>query len=139
MKEHKITLRTAALAKKLGFNIPCNSKYVINNMKKYMYTTKMKRNTTRDNVFLVPTQTILQKWLRETFKIEVYVIPLETMLFGSRDYIVRVLRKDHLTLSGNVYKTYEKALEVGLQRALLYAEEERATNFERVKDYILSN
>lgn len=130
----KVTRETAELAKEKGFNVPCNF---------YVYTpqdlervNKSNRGTkfiyepghifTQQNKFLkgrlfdrnkycttvsIPTQDALQTWLRDTRKIYVSVLPYNRHLKPYFEVVV-----DNITYSN--FKTWEEALELGLQEGL---------------------
>ena len=70
-------------------------------------------------LFSAPTQSLLQKWIREVLK---YDIDIRCNCTSKGQYFVTVFgRKTKfptLYLGNTYYKTYEEALEVGLQEAL---------------------
>lgn len=79
-------------------------------------------NTDEGYYILAPTQSLLQKYLREVHNIEIIVHPKEHSSLGFM-YVVDVFFIDQLnniSYSGvySLYKTYEEALETGLQEAL---------------------
>lgn len=93
MKDQLITYETAILAKEKGCNI-LNLPSI--------------------------TQSILQKWLRENYKIMVWVYPngRDSSDFVVWDYKVFDNRKQFDVLDGGVDSTYEQALEEGLKKGL---------------------
>jgi hypothetical protein len=137
MKEDLITLKTAKLAKKKGFDLESlyfytkpNSKmfgidehnrpYSIKNTSKKLYKCGNHAALNIDNVFSAPTQALLQRWLREEHNIH---ISIGLNLNGDRPKVYWI-SFEH-TLEGSIidtfqteYKTYEEALEVGLYEAL---------------------
>jgi len=74
--------------------------------------------------YFAPTQTLLQKWLREKHNIDVFVNRDNTFnkgtyclfIYDNINDIARLRPLDNDVFSG--YPTYEKALEIGLQEAL---------------------
>ncbi len=68
--------------------------------------------------FSAPTQSLLQKYLREVHKIDVEA-PLVYKL-NTREYLVRIYKNNtEIILSTfHYYKTYEEGLEEGLKQAL---------------------
>jgi len=160
MKEELISFNTAKLAKEKGFNINTYSYYnfrkelnenfsIINQYENYyiedkgnfllipyndnynyIYLEKIDFNDWKDS-YSAPTQSLLQKWIREKYFIHIevhsrhsswvfYIFNLsnwnrECLLnidwYGSNDYLIS---KNIPT----ILKTYEEALEVGLQEAL---------------------
>ena len=114
MKEEIVSFEVAKLAKEKGFNIPCRSKYTVMKTKKKFTTNSMlSRISTKDNVYLVPTQSLLQKWLREKHNIIVFINPYPTTYAA---VIVYNNREDRYAT--DLYDTYEIALEKGLEEAL---------------------
>lgn len=154
MKDNLISLTTAKLAKKKGFNIPTNlyywfSKHHYNGISGYTYKNSNLKNTGisflqdkknwnsqdryEDAFYSAPTQTLLQKWLREKYNCFVEVslhgeedniwnINPENLLFGvTVDYYGKsfeIPMTDEEDYSEYNFKSYEKALEKGLQEAL---------------------
>jgi len=122
MKEQLISFETAKLAKEKGFggkglttsngyfrsenlcNIPCNNK----------------SDFCAQDECSAPTQSLLQKWLRDTYKLEILVIrpynfsgEVYWSYDGYNNGVINLLNPDY-----NEYKSYEEALEKGLFEAL---------------------
>ena len=136
MEEELIKLQTAILAKEKGFDIRCE--------KAYFETLKHTLETSRDGeitfpykpprilkrsyadeftIFIAeaPTQSLLQKWLREKHKI--YVSTRESYSFDNTlEYVCTVngtyVNHNIKDKPINRFDTYEQALEVGLQEGL---------------------
>lgn len=68
--------------------------------------------------FGAPTQSLLQKWLREVHNIDVEASLVERL--NTRNYLIRVYKNNVpvVLTTFHYYKTYEEALEIGLQEAL---------------------
>jgi hypothetical protein len=149
MEDQLISFETAELAKEKGFNIEGqivfdlknNDKIInfkdnaiqefINDVEtgyrdKALYYLKDGINRTDDNTdegyyILAPSQSLLQKWLREVHNIEIL-----TKHFKDKDnksiegYISMVwLQRDGLLkYKTEIKNTYEEALEIGLQEGL---------------------
>jgi hypothetical protein len=121
MKEQKISFETAKLAKEKGVNkIWCNNMYCIG----YNDLPEIKEIIVcswRDNVdgqfhlALAPTQSLLQKWLRETHKIYVQIYLLS--IGDEEEWCYKVSKKKAYD-NPFIYKKYEDALESGLKEAL---------------------
>jgi len=117
MEEQRVTFKTAKLAKKKGFNEP--SKFIFDFVgKEYPEQTTLFWNTkphiNGSELISRPTQSLLQKWLREIHNIEIAV------QWFDNGYIKAVNKKP---FKANTYRiegfnTYEQALEIGLQEAL---------------------
>jgi hypothetical protein len=111
MKEKLISFETAKLAKEKGFDdvIVLNS-YSDNGVLKEDYIFKQVKRCSA-----APTQALLQKWLRDEHKLEISID-----LDLNKDYFVTIKDRGRGLLfeSKGTFKTYENALEVGLQEAL---------------------
>jgi len=134
MKEELIAFDTAKLAKEKGFNIPCNDFYdLYDNPNNKNLSYSLKDNWNDYKSYSAPTQSLLQKWLREHVEIEIYVRPS----FKTLDkYIVcymkwrddRKFRQQYFIIPLNDnsvpegthqdFNSYEDALEAGLYEAL---------------------
>ena len=101
MREILVNFKTSILAKEKGFNENCQSKYIC-------------LPFSIENPCYNPSQSLLQKWLREKYKIDIQI-------FGSiGNYNVRsfIEKDDFLGIYKYGFKIYEEALEHGLQEAL---------------------
>lgn len=121
MNEQLVTFETAKLAEEKGFREKCLSAYVYRN--EYHQTSDYKGVLVHDNILLcdiyAPTQSLLQKWLREENNIivetTIYTAEYFTYKLYSRNNIIKIL---FLGGINEIYNTYEEALETGLQEAL---------------------
>ena len=132
MTEQLVLFETAKLAKEKGFDEPCNDcynsfgnllsngwcEYIDDNEVTYPFGVK----SLKEGDILRPTQSLLQKWLRETYNIEAYVVP--TYYFKEKEYQGYYGKIDDIQpLTGDLggyirLDTNEKSLELGLQEAL---------------------
>jgi len=133
MKESLISIETAKLAKEKGFDIPViwgfqnensNSLYVKSFEEPHCYNKR--------GYYSAPTQTLLQKWLRE--KYDIWVLPIRNLPYPHNSWIANIeyQRKDPQNkkykvkheIYPNEYRgveksgTYEDVLEAGLLEAL---------------------
>lgn len=69
----------------------------------------------KDNIFLRPTQSQLQSWLRDKHNIKIFIVPSDCDF----SYLIKI---GNVKLDGETYKDYETALEVALNLALLKIE-----------------
>ena len=102
MKEQLISFETAKLAKEKGFNI------------------KIYKNTI-DYELNPPTQSLLQKWLREVHKIHIEIeIAADEELVNIIPFIyqISIYKQKEGYFPRDFYNTYEEALEEGLLEAL---------------------
>jgi len=123
MKEELITYETAVLAKEKGFNEPCmdycwSDKTLIQSaigsctngipfkQEQFKDISRKKRVYT----ICIPTQSLLQRWLREEHNLNVYCNPIED---DSHKWYNNIASHNP-PFTG----TYEEALEVGLYEAL---------------------
>ena len=119
MQEQLISFETAKLAKEKGFDFKVYREEKIYDKLGYLLKPE---DEVFPNVeyFPAPTQSLLQKWLREVHKISVE----STSCWwddGKKEFEYNVYKKDlggDSPCSLSVFKTYEEALEVGLQEAL---------------------
>lgn len=124
MKENIVSFQVAKLAKEKGFTLQTNPfGYVTKfyrpstgTLLSYGRTGRSKLNT----LIYAPTQSLLQKWLREVHNISICIYPV---LYEWEVSLHTCYRKRKLTVYLNAEtsihgKTYEEALEVGLQEAL---------------------
>ena len=121
MNEQLISFETAKLAKEKGFggkelttlnwyfrggvlgNIPCNNK----------------ADFCKEDEFSAPTQSLLQKWLRE--KHHLIIIVAYQYEYDSTSYSYWIYKENNslpINQWVNDLNTYEEALEMGLQEAL---------------------
>jgi len=143
MKEQLINLKTAKIAKEKGFNIPVKSRYI----ETEKYTLEMGRggdctfpymaprilesqvlDKWDTEIAKAPTQSLLQKWLRDEFNIIVEAISHYdcTQLPLSKTNIVRPIGwfawnyydSNFSPEDASKFSTYEEALELGLQEGL---------------------
>ncbi len=129
MQEELITLETAKVAKLKGFDEVCyylhHPEFGIVDNSKYHKNSKLNvTNKDKTEYITAPTQSLLQKWLREIHNIDVF-INREGMfikesycifIYDNIKDISRLRPLDNDIFSG--YKTYEEAFEIGLQEAL---------------------
>lgn len=117
IQEELVTLETAKLLKEKGFREDCMSFYTkdgLFNCNSYINTNVLK--------LPVPTQSITQKWLRETKNIHICVY---NCACGYGYEISKADNGTHITSStykgtndGEEWDTYEEALEAGILEAL---------------------
>ena len=111
MKEELIKFETANLAKKKGFDWVVPSSYLI-------YTEELSPTTTsynnREDYNSAPTQSLLQKWLRE----EHNILVITDYDVNHKMYFYWMITDETRGIKRDFYSTYEKALEKGLQEAL---------------------
>lgn len=117
MTEELVTLKTAKLLKEKGFNEYC--KNVISDKGLMMETIFRTNKDLPKSFYSCPTQSIAQKWLRETKNLHIEI----TYMYGNYWIydILTIQNHDLVGLSNRPiihYNTYEEALEAGLQEAL---------------------
>ncbi len=116
MYETLILFETAKLAKEKKFNWDIVDFYYDDGRLAPTYDDK-KTDSDYNNwpkLYSAPTQSLLQKWLREMYNI--FILILRVNKNGNRMFTYTL---GHIEdASWDVYKTYEGALEAGLQEAL---------------------
>ena len=127
MKEQLITFDTAKLAKEKGFFYGIDFYNIL-----YIYNDKRRLIKVNDSLIgeediLAPTQSLLQKWVREIYMLEIIVYPSIAGKYTFKIYLLKEIilikylngRKiPSKTDSNKYFKTHEEALERGLQEAL---------------------
>lgn len=115
--EEICTYEVAKLAKEKGFDVPTHYAYNENCQKAMYMELCLNRNTKDSRSISAPTQSLLQRWLREERNIDIAIVPLYT---GGYSYIVYNIHcRDNRVVNTNAgYATYELALEDALKYAL---------------------
>ena len=118
MKEDIISLKTAKLAKEMGFpsiNTGLNKMYT----EEGHFYNSVGPTFDESSSYQAPTQSLLQKWLREEHLIHIEILLSEESPYNMFYYRIMQTGK-YFTLSHNgIYKNnYEEVLEKGLQEAL---------------------
>ena len=123
MKDQLIDFETAKLAKEKGFDEECfhflpNEYGVDKNLILTDFNKKhfeiCKNSLMIKNAIALPTQSLLQRWLREKHKIDIIIT---SNLLGYGYMLYHRYPSKNITNSKS-FETYEEALEVGLQEAL---------------------
>lgn len=120
MTDKLISFETAKLAKEKGFNIPVNGVYVDNGTLSFARDNdETDYNWNKRKGYSAPTQSLLQKWLREQYGIHILIrITIYDTFTG---WILNPMFRNgsaERVIKTKGFKTYEEALEVGLQEAL---------------------
>lgn len=125
MTEQLISFETAKLAKEKHIELPSKYYYCIGyaNLKP---SKKLKetehicvRGKGQPHIANAPTQSLLQKWLREKHCIYAVANPFRIKNKNKTVFVENVLKDNSYTKCwSKKYNTYEEALEVGLQEAL---------------------
>ena len=122
MKDQLISFDAAKLAKEKGFKEYCIAYFSISGEEMYFREDGMyfHSNGANGRLILRPTQSLLQKWLREQFFYHIYLIPLDNNKWGFEVKYISLMLDDFISYlySGYEYNSYEEALESGLMKAL---------------------
>ena len=119
MKDELITYPTAELAKEKGFDEVCYAFYsgVIENELHRDWDATPKIWKIDKKIFLAPTQSLLQKWLREKHKIIISIPPSE-YFEETGCFHYRLTTKKYYSYPFITNTSYEGMLEIALQEAL---------------------
>lgn len=134
LREKLISFETAILAKEKGFKNACDgfvnkdNEYIFMPDLLYPNNSEFSHNSEEDpevvewkelmkTLVLAPTQSLLQKWLREVHEISIKIDDYYTNSRVRFDYNVCELGSQEDNPVG-IFETYEEALEIGLQEAL---------------------
>ena len=134
LREKLISFETAILAKEKGFKNACD--WFVNKDNEYIFmpdllypnNSEFSHNSEEDpevvewkelmkTLVLAPTQSLLQKWLREVHEISIKIDDYYTNSRVRFDYNVCELGSQEDNPVG-IFETYEEALEIGLYQAL---------------------
>lgn len=134
MEQYLVTYETARLAFNVGFNEPCiyyawtdfkNPTMVEESvLQSEFHTQKCSIQENVDNTqftISIPFQFQLQKWLREEYKIIVFVTPCWNDDDSQEGYLFEICRVNinyDISHTDKAFKNYEEALEEGLYEAL---------------------
>ena len=121
--EQYVSFETAKLAKEKGFNEPCRHYYLngakeVNNETIMIYDLPYPYNSTDKNYFAAPTQSLLARWLREKHKLFIEVTVDSIRLIREGDSKIVNLKNADYTNNKEEFRSYEEAMEAGLQDAL---------------------
>lgn len=119
MEEQKVNFDTAKLAKEKGFNIRTEWYWQVNEKINLISHRNGVPSYYADGCATVyqPTQSLLQKWLREVHNVNIWVNPFKN---NEDEKAYNWLSDEPIYSKENEYgyETYEDALEIGLQEAL---------------------
>ncbi len=134
MKDQLISFETARLAKEKGFNIPILKYYrtdtlissvgvskTNSQLEKEFENINLDSGKTFIGVFSAPTQSLLQKWLREKYNIHIGIKPFYDSKSKIITYATDILKIGKLLAANKrliPMNSYEEALEIGLQESL---------------------
>ena len=117
MKEQLITYKTAKLAKEKRFNEDCQ--FVFTD-KGEEYNNKIPSTQIPNNYHLRPSQSLLQKWLRDIHKIDISILIVAGDNYGAyihKDRNKQLQFEVHITYE-NQHTIYEETLERALLESL---------------------
>ena len=128
IEESYVSFETAKMLKDVGFDVPCISQYMQNGFRWNGGSLKKVNSNEYESVFSCPTQALAARWLREAHG--VHVVITEEAYTNGINYLWQVLIYNPLSVDcwdnkstgmygdNGEYKTYEGALEAGLQKAI---------------------
>ena len=114
MLDELVSLETAKLAYEKGFNIITYPFYE-------QFDIKLNRHKNLHEGYSAPTQSLLQRWLREKHNIHIEIelaSDHELNILIPYIYQFDIYKDGDGVFDRNFYNTYEEALEVGLYEAL---------------------
>lgn len=123
--ETLISFKVAKLAKKKGFNIFTGKAYIDKGNQELFFTPSY-TGITSGIEYHVPTQSLLQKWLREIHSIHITIFSK-----SQESWMYRITAKGQSLeegLYGEDFENYEEALEAGSQEALKLIKDETNNN-----------
>ena len=118
MTEQLVSFKIARLAEEKGFNIECEKYY---NTENQLWTYTWGDEGLYPEAVFAPTQSLLQKWLREKHRIDIDITRC-TIQNNNNGVGYQYEFNENKGEDGGscftVFDTYEEALEKGLQEAL---------------------
>jgi len=132
MEEELITFDTAVLAREKGFKVPTFAFYTKSGELFWLNVEENPPLTNNSIEYIAPTQSLLQKWLREVHLTHIYMDMTGserfTLCFRHIDGEGKHWSHTYKEEGGYVYfDTYEEALEKGLQEALKLIKNEKVS------------
>lgn len=123
MEEQLIAFETAKLAKEKGFDWESYKVFMKedNEYKSIRCPLPENWNSLKNSKEAIsrPTQSLLQKWLREVHNIQMFMKPYWDSSLNKGEFACDVIRiKDGKVIKSLRLNSYEEALEKGLQEAL---------------------
>ena len=121
MEEQYVSFEAAKIAKEKGWKEWCSKQYrhgklVISSWPPIRYKSNGTVVKSDPNQCYAPTQSLLQKWIRETYASDIIIEPSKD---NNPTYTSKVFQRKYLTTMGSrVFATYEEALEDALITAL---------------------
>ena len=115
IRDELVSLETAKLAKEKGFPL---QKVIKQDGRAFFYELPQSHPVWANcDAWYLPTQSLLQRWLREEKGIDIAIVPLISEVYS---YIVyNILDRNNRVVETNAgYKTYELALEDALDYSL---------------------
>ena len=133
MKEQIVSLETAKLLKEVGFIGFCRTYYnragELNEFSYYqgdgtgVNSLNLEDDYLPEDFYIIaPTQCLAQKWLREKYDKHIIVNPT---VFKEYQFTVYKTFDRIIIYPRDVFKTYEQALENGLQKAIKIIKDEK--------------
>jgi hypothetical protein len=117
MQEELVTFQVAKLAKEKGFNI-FTGKAWIKKEGQALFFVPVYTGVTNGIDYHAPTQSLLQKWLREVHNIHIDINTMYLSKGKCWDCYIGEISGESSIWNKEVKGSYEEALEVGLQEAL---------------------
>lgn len=130
MKEELVSLETAKLARKKGFNLNSHAWYGCDEPASggegnqlflrdhERWTNFGKEDSPQEGtmIYSAPTQTLLQRWLRDEHFIDIFII--DSIKEECYDWEIRIADVEMKIECDQYFYNYETALEAGLIKAL---------------------
>ena len=121
IEESYVSFDTAKLLKEVGFDVPCNSYYELEDgeVVRKDCIRPYDHNCFEDTVCSRPTQALAARWLREVYNVAIYSLYDDDM--EQWFYVVDAFTKNPVIngfQSGSEYDDYESAFEDGLREAI---------------------
>jgi len=119
MEDQSTKLETAKLAKEKGFNWETRGFVNLSQDNHFDNDSLLENYNSKEHTISIPTQSLLERWLREVHEIHVGVKPYSCSRPENFEYEVSILGKRYgKWVRIDSYLDYEDAMERGLEEAL---------------------
>ena len=116
MEEKLVSYNVAKLAKEVGFNVVTEYRFFYNSE----LTTKTPSQSSKPTIY-APTQSLLQKWIREVHNIDISVSPSLVKWYYYTIYLNKICMDDN----EQPFETYEQAIEQAILGSLKLIKDEK--------------
>jgi len=123
MNDQLISFETAKLAKERGFDYNIYGGYTDYNEDGDLLD-EVDERWYKQILYPAPTQSLLQKWLRDEHKIHISILPVNYLRTNVFRFVAQIETMKYLDRTKAKHKTYEEAMDKALEEGLKLIENE---------------